>query len=146
MGKTILVMSGMALILSACAADATARLRDTAAESFQCPRDQLKLAPVGNQATQEVAGCGKQETFTWVQTGEWIQIQNLRKRASFDLNCPAEQLKLTPLSSGTNMGVEGCSHRATYLYTTVAATERGQSYDWVMNTAGGPSNSSKGAE
>jgi hypothetical protein len=45
----------------------------------------------------------------------------VRTRASFDLNCPGEQLEVTPLTSEmmetATYGVQGCSKKATYVYT-----------------------------
>jgi hypothetical protein len=49
----------------------------------------------------------------------------LRTRASFDLNCPAEQLKLTDLDRVTS-GVDGCGRRGTY--TWIPSENR-----WVRN-------------
>lgn len=40
---------------------------------------------------------------------------NLKKRASFDLNCAQDQLSLIELGGNGVMGVEGCGQRATYL-------------------------------
>lgn len=44
----------------------------------------------------------------------------VRSRATFDLSCPAEQLKLTPLSSEAmeraTYGVSGCGKKATYVF------------------------------
>jgi hypothetical protein len=61
--------------------------------------------------------------------------RDLRKRAAFDLQCPEEQLQLTPLGNTTfgnqstpPYGVAGCNKRAAYVYT---------SGGWVLNTYGG---------
>jgi hypothetical protein len=45
-------------------------------------------------------------------TGTMISV--VRKRATFDLECPAQNLTITELSART-FGVEGCQKRATYL-------------------------------
>ena len=50
----------------------------------------------------------------------------LRSRASFDLRCPAPQLRVTELDNRT-AGVEGCGQRATYIYNSPANT-------WVLNS------------
>lgn len=52
----------------------------------------------------------------------------LDSRASFDLRCPAEQLKVTEIDLQT-AGVEGCGQRATYIYNDAAHT-------WLMNGPG----------
>ncbi len=65
---------------------------------------------------------------------------DLRTRASFDLQCPAEQLQLTPLNNTTDpnvlpsqYGVRGCERQATYVNVNTQTTPT-----WVMNngTAG----------
>ena len=56
--------------------------------------------------------------FAWVHTGEWLRMQDLRTRASADRSCPANPLRLVPLSSGTNVGVDGCAKGATHLFCT----------------------------
>jgi hypothetical protein len=62
-------------------------------------------------------------------------MQDLRKRASFDLSCEASKIELSPLDSGTTMGASGCGKKATYVYAAVDANERSTSYDWVANSA-----------
>jgi len=57
-----------------------------------------------------------------------LMDDTLRKRASFDLSCPAEQLQLTPFDNVTS-GVDGCSHRATYIWIP-------EERRWVMNEQG----------
>ncbi|APR82816.1 Hypothetical protein A7982_08165 [Minicystis rosea] len=45
----------------------------------------------------------------------------VRTRASFDLGCPGDQLAVTALTSEAmetaTYGVQGCSKKATYIYT-----------------------------
>ncbi|KIG11566.1 hypothetical protein DB30_03278 [Enhygromyxa salina] len=58
-----------------------------------------------------------------------ISWQNLRTKASFDLNCPAEELEIVHISghcgtSSYNMcmqGVTGCGQRASYMYLTAGS-------------------------
>ncbi len=72
----------------------------------------------------------------WVGTGCAAALErDLRRRAAFDLQCPEDQLQLTPLATTTfanqstpPYGVSGCSKRAAYVYT---------SGGWVLNTYGG---------
>jgi hypothetical protein len=60
----------------------------------------------------------------------------LRARAAFDMQCPAEGLLVTDLggggfAGGGMKGVEGCGHRATYVYQPHGNT-------WVLNAANEP--------
>jgi hypothetical protein len=52
----------------------------------------------------------------------------LRARASFDLRCPQEELKVTPLEQRA-AGVDGCGQRATYIFqgNKLSGT-------WVLNS------------
>jgi hypothetical protein len=48
-------------------------------------------------------------------------IEAVRKRAAFEMSCPAESLEVTVLETGNMMrpwtfGAAGCDKRATYLY------------------------------
>ena len=52
----------------------------------------------------------------------------LRTRASFDMQCPREQLHVTEID-GTTAGVEGCGQRGTYIYNRPGDT-------WVLNSPG----------
>jgi hypothetical protein len=53
----------------------------------------------------------------------------LDSRASFDLRCPQEQLKVTQIDYHT-AGVDGCGQRVTYIYNDNVDT-------WVMNSPPG---------
>jgi hypothetical protein len=55
----------------------------------------------------------------------------LAQRASFDFNCPPQQLRLVDMGDRLVRGVEGCGHRATYIQNPHTGT-------WVMNTEQGP--------
>ncbi len=81
------------------------------------------------------SGCGAA-----IQTANDDSQTSLRKRASFDMGCPADQLEFEPLESYSNgyvttWGVTGCGSKATYL--------KASSGQWVMN--GGDTQSSKSA-
>ncbi|MCR9163003.1 MAG: hypothetical protein ACE37F_14890 [Nannocystaceae bacterium] len=54
------------------------------------------------------------------------QLDALKKRAAFDLDCDADSLKMTQLRPGSmaSIGVAGCDAKATYLWT---------GSEWVMN-------------
>ena len=55
-----------------------------------------------------------------------MQSNTLRARASFDLQCPSEQLQVTELDNSV-AGVAGCGQRATYVYNNGS---------WVLNSPG----------
>jgi hypothetical protein len=55
----------------------------------------------------------------------------LAQRASFDFNCPQQQLRLVDMGDRLVRGVEGCGRRATYIQNPHTGT-------WVMNTEQGP--------
>ncbi len=57
-------------------------------------------------------------------------IDQLAKRASFDLDCPREDLHYRELDAQT-MGVRGCGRQATY----VEVCRSGENCTWVMNNA-----------
>ena len=60
----------------------------------------------------------------------WTSTQDLRERASFELNCPQENLQLTVLSiEGRQLGVSGCGARGTYVYKHLDIAHWG----WVNN-------------
>jgi hypothetical protein len=79
-------------------------------------------------ATIEVNGIKTDE-------GQWRKDEaEIRRRASFDLHCPASDLQLTLLNTNGSappipwtIGVQGCDKQATY--QVVFGT------GWVMNTA-----------
>ncbi|HEX8698533.1 MAG TPA: hypothetical protein VF815_06840 [Myxococcaceae bacterium] len=54
-------------------------------------------------------------------------IATLRDRASFDLECPKEQIQLTELGKFEMQGAEGCGKRATYIFSSGQAV-------WLMNS------------
>ncbi len=67
-------------------------------------------------------------------TGGWPN--NLQSRAAFDLSCPAEELKLTPLEKIPQCfggpciqtaGIQGCGKKATYVWLS-------KSEQWVLNS------------
>lgn len=53
----------------------------------------------------------------------------LRDRASYDLECPRDQLVITEIRGGLtgDRGVSGCNHRATYVFVDGTG--------WVMNNS-----------
>jgi len=51
---------------------------------------------------------------------------SLRARASFDMRCPAAELRVTEIDPST-AGVDGCGQRGTYIFSGAAGT-------WVLNS------------
>jgi len=66
-------------------------------------------------------------------------MQNLRDKASFDMNCPVEELQVVHVSGqcGTasynmcSQGVTGCGQRASYVYLNAG--------NWVLESSSWPS-------
>jgi len=56
-----------------------------------------------------VVGC-----WATSSTNANASMQQLKRRASFDLNCPAEKVTVLPLDPRTR-GVRGCDRQATYV-------------------------------
>jgi len=63
---------------------------------------------------------------------------DLGERASFDLKCPKEQIKLTKLDDIT-FGAEGCDRSATYIYNDYKNI-------WIMNSTAQPAAAGAEAE
>jgi hypothetical protein len=68
-------------------------------------------------------------------------LNKLKARASFDLNCPRESLRIQTLDEqGHLQGVEGCGARATYVWSCRTTTGQGWGAEddckWVMNSSG----------
>jgi hypothetical protein len=60
-------------------------------------------------------------------------VEQLGPRASFDLNCPSNQLSVVKLDERT-MGVQGCGQRATYVESCTSVDGYGKhGCTWVMN-------------
>ncbi len=73
------------------------------------------------------AGCG-------------ASVGQLRSRASFDLQCPKNQIQITQIDQRT-MGVLGCGQQATYV-ENCAGQEwlwGGSDCTWIQNTHSRPS-------
>ena len=54
-------------------------------------------------------------------------VTQLRARAAYEFNCPAESLRLQPLGERT-YGVDGCGRRATYVWAY-------QNESWLLDSA-----------
>ena len=62
-------------------------------------------------------------------------MATLRSRASFDMNCPEEQLQITELSRSAgsmvnSAGVRGCGHQAVYVRAN-------NHTNWVLDASSG---------
>lgn len=80
-----------------------------------------------------------------VYEGYWTQATDeLRTRASFDLNCPPAQIQFVLMKRNgrypTEVGVTACSHRATYVRVVVYAVDYMSAHvgAWTMNVVTGP--------
>ena len=73
-----------------------------------------------------LVACGGNQKQDREENDRWMDAL-LRKRATFDLNCPEATLTVTRLGNDTR-GVEGCGQKASYVY------QRG---NWLMNTING---------
>jgi len=93
-----------------------------------------------------LAGCVKVATvdgFTFREEAGAEMLNELRTRASFDMGCPAQELRLTVLSvdyperpryaSPRSVGVTGCDKQLTYVWPDGAST-------WLLNTSTGLAN------
>jgi hypothetical protein len=76
-----------------------------------------------------MSGCNADTTFELrCKMGQCAWVPNVKRRASFDLQCDKEQLTSTKLDPVT-VGVSGCGKRASYrLLGSV------RSYSWTLNS------------
>jgi hypothetical protein len=58
------------------------------------------------------------------------------QRVSFEMQCPREQIQITPLD-GNQMGVTGCGRRVVYVLVPYAG--------WVVNSSSGGDNTNGGS-
>lgn len=78
------------------------------------------------------AGCGTQREYRHVCSGaqgcEWMAIDDLVIRASFELDCPVAQIEIVTLGASSR-GVLGCGVRATYVLVC-----RGEGCHWLPSS------------
>lgn len=78
------------------------------------------------------AGCGAQREYRHVCSGaqgcEWMAIDDLVIRASFELACPVAQIEIVSLGASSR-GVLGCGVRATYVLVC-----RGEGCHWLPSS------------
>jgi hypothetical protein len=60
------------------------------------------------------------------------EMQDLRARAAFDLDCPAHKLRIRELGDGVE-GVQGCGERGTYVQVCHGAGAFQTDCRWVRN-------------
>lgn len=106
---------------------AGAELQAQAVSDLQCPDEQVhSYEPAYYMGRAK--GCGREMVYVWNRE-EWVSPI---KRATFELNCPAEQLVVTPLTD-RSAGVTGCGHKVVYV---ISATG-----EWVLDSASANPNS-----
>jgi hypothetical protein len=76
-----------------------------------------------------------------LSVGCGASVDQLRSRASFDLQCPEGQIQTTQIDDRT-IGVRGCGQQATYVESCANPTANfgtGSDCTWVQNTDSRPS-------
>jgi hypothetical protein len=87
-------------------------VRSEAARAFSCPPDQVETRAVDDGA-YTAAGCGRDAVFVAPLFNGPAETPIVR--ASFDLSCPAPELKMTYLGN-RSIGVDGCGKKASYAW------------------------------
>lgn len=108
-----------------------ANLLAAASKELKCPTESLKgelLESIERNAhIFRVMGCGgTYDSILSCALGNCAWIETPEKRASFDLQCPQEQLQRTYLGQGT-FGMSGCGRAITYIFGNGT---------WVANNSG----------
>ncbi|MDQ3036371.1 MAG: hypothetical protein M3Y87_28495, partial [Myxococcota bacterium] len=89
-------------------------LRERASVELGCER--MRIVELGPHHVA-AAGCGAQREYRRIcgsRGCEWISIDDLAIRASFELECPVSELQIVTLG-GSSRGAIGCGARATYV-------------------------------
>ncbi len=106
-----------------------------AAESLKCPEEQVAVVVVDAQ-TKRLEGCGR--SATWLVSVDelgnegWTSLDDLKRRAAFDLQCEEAKLAATQLASIWQQGVVGCGKQAVYTYVKTAPSHM----EWVLDSSG----------
>jgi hypothetical protein len=127
----------VAALMAGCSAAGVYRdtLEPRAAVDLRCSSEPLTVMALDAHRAY-VQGCGEHAIYVFSdQTQTWSTSAQahhgaLKSRASFDLGCPTEQVKLTEIDLRT-AGVDGCGRRATYIFNDDAVT-------WMMNSPPAP--------
>jgi hypothetical protein len=74
-----------------------------------------------------------------LSVGCGASVDQLRSRASFDLQCPEGQIQTTQIDDRT-VGVRGCGQQATYVESCANPQAMGSLQDctWILNTDNRP--------
>lgn len=128
--RGFLVLAAALHLLAACAR----RMPASEAKRINCPEDQVVVLAVDGH-TKRIEGCGRSATYV-VRVDElgneaWTSIDDLKKRAAFDLQCEEGQLALSQLASIWQQGVTGCGKQAVYTYVKTAPSHM----EWVLDSA-----------
>ena len=107
----------LAMALSGCSYGSY--VRSQASQDFSCPRNEIQIEELGDGGAFNAKGCGRAATYLGGVSSSPIA------RASYDLRCPAAQLKMTYLGN-LSIGVDGCGKRSTYSFVDGA---------WVGNSS-----------
>ena len=134
----------LAVGLSACAVVTPETLqRSSASEVLGCPEGQVTLFPFKG-VTHIARGCGRERMMTCAP-GDFdscFPMQDLRKRAAFEMSCDPTALQFTALDAdGYDVGVAGCERRVVFQYVRVSGghdedgefTVDDSHYDWVRS-------------
>jgi hypothetical protein len=111
-------------------------LKATAARDLSCPEAQLGhefvTDPQVKNGLHRLAGCNQRTEYELMCVmGNCVWIQTPLRQAAFELNCPQESLQTMRLSA-SQLAVQGCDRRATYVRTCAPGT----GCTWLMSTAG----------
>ena len=113
------VLGASGLVLPACLSTLTYQaksIRAQAAQEFSCSADQVQaetLDELVDCRMFKVTGCGREAIYACPYGG--VPGSSPTERASFDLSCPAVQLKMTYLANHS-VGVDGCGKKVSYTW------------------------------
>ncbi len=89
-------------------------LRLMAQKKLECPAEKLSYQYLGSK-THLLAGCGREVRYLiFALDGIWVKIESFHERASFELECAVDKLKIEHLDE-RKWRAFGCGRRATYL-------------------------------
>ena len=106
-----------------------ANAQELAAKELGTPVGQATHQSLGNGRFVFQAGPRQVELALYCLGWSCVWLDDPRARASFDLNCPREQLAITWINE-TSRGISGCERRGTYL----AKVEQNYAVTWILNS------------
>ena len=112
-------------------------LKATASRDLSCPEEQLThefvTDPQVKNGLHRLSGCSQHTEYELMcAMGNCLWIQTPLRQAAFELNCAQEQLRSMRLSA-SQLAVQGCDQRATYVLTCAPGT----GCTWLLSAAGG---------